>query len=59
MPYFYEMNELLLPYQRLWQFAHDIFLKIGCPNDQARQAADVLLSADREGVVHSFCKNKA
>ena len=44
------MNELLLPYGRLWQFAHDIFLKIGCPNNQARQAADVLLSADLRGI---------
>ncbi len=50
MPYFYKMNELLLPHRRLWQFANDIFLKIGCPHDQARQAADVLLSADLRGI---------
>ena len=37
-------------YQHLWQFAHDIFLKIDCSPDHARQASDVLLSADLRGI---------
>ncbi len=44
------MNELLFDYARLWQFAHDIFIKIGCPPDEAKQATDVLLRADLRGI---------
>src|SRR5271156_4508285 len=44
------MTDVLFPYRQLWQFAHDIFLKIGCPKDQAREATDVLLSADLRGI---------
>ncbi len=44
------MNDQVIPYNQLWQFANSIFLKIGCPVDQAKQATDVLLSADLRGV---------
>ena len=44
------MNDHLLPYSHLWNFANDIFIKMGCPKEQARQAADVLLSADLRGI---------
>ncbi len=50
VPYFYEMNEPNFSYSTLWQFANEVFLKIGCPPDQAKQAADVLLSADLRGI---------
>jgi len=33
-------------YSPLWQFTFEIFQKMGCPEDQARQATDALLSAD-------------
>ena len=44
------MKDQLFPYSQLWQFAFEIFSKIGCPEAQARQATDVLLSADLRGV---------
>ncbi len=44
------MNELTFDYNALWQFAHDIFIKIGCPPKEAKQAADVLLRADLRGI---------
>jgi L-2-hydroxycarboxylate dehydrogenase (NAD+) len=44
------MPEPLFPYQTLWQFAFDTFKKINCPDDEARLAADVLLSADLRGI---------
>ncbi len=44
------MNEQVLPYSQLWSFANEIFLKMGCPKEQAKQAADVLLSADLRGI---------
>ncbi|WP_420318072.1 Ldh family oxidoreductase [Ekhidna sp.] len=34
----------------LRRFAKNIFIKIGCPEDEAQQAADVLVSADLRGV---------
>ncbi|OUT99233.1 MAG: malate dehydrogenase [Flammeovirgaceae bacterium TMED32] len=37
-------------FNRLHLFAVNIFMKIGCPNDQALEAANVLLSADLRGV---------
>lgn len=37
-------------FERLHQFAVNLFIKIGCPNDQAIEAANVLLSADLRGV---------
>ena len=44
------MNDPLFSYSSLWQFAFEIFQKIGCPEDQARQATDALLSADLRGI---------
>jgi LDH2 family malate/lactate/ureidoglycolate dehydrogenase len=37
-------------FDRLHQFAVNLFIKIGCPHDQAIEAANVLLSADLRGV---------
>jgi LDH2 family malate/lactate/ureidoglycolate dehydrogenase len=37
-------------FDRLHQFTVNLFIKIGCPNDQAIEAANVLLSADLRGV---------
>ena len=37
-------------FDRLHLFTVNLFLKIGCPNDQAIEAANVLLSADLRGV---------
>jgi LDH2 family malate/lactate/ureidoglycolate dehydrogenase len=44
------MKDPLYPHSQLWQFAFVVFKKIGCPEDQARQGANVLLSADLRGV---------
>ena len=41
---------MTLTYSQLWQFAYTVFKKINCPEDQARLAADVLLSADLRGI---------
>ncbi|GAA4453566.1 Ldh family oxidoreductase [Rurimicrobium arvi] len=38
------------PYAVLHAFAEQVFLKMGCPEAQAREAAAVLLSADLRGV---------
>jgi LDH2 family malate/lactate/ureidoglycolate dehydrogenase len=38
------------PYEALHSFALSIFKKIGCPNDHAKLATDVLLSADLRGI---------
>jgi len=37
-------------YSQLWQFAYSVFRKINCPDDQARSATEVLLSADLRGI---------
>ena len=37
-------------YDRLHQFALNLFIKIGCSRNQAIEAANVLLSADLRGV---------
>lgn len=37
-------------YPQLSEFAYDIFIKIGCPPEQAKRATDVLLSADLRGI---------
>lgn len=37
-------------YQALFDFAHTIFLKIGCPKEDALVATKVLLSADMRGI---------
>jgi L-2-hydroxycarboxylate dehydrogenase (NAD+) len=42
--------EILYGYERLLQFAEQIFLKIGCSPNDASQAAKSLLSADLRGV---------
>lgn len=44
------MNDQLLPYSRLKNFANEIFIKMGCPKDQASLATEVLLSADLRGI---------
>jgi L-2-hydroxycarboxylate dehydrogenase (NAD+) len=44
------MNDQVFPYRRLWQFAFEVFKKMGCTESAARQAADVLLSADVRGI---------
>lgn len=44
------MNDQVLPYSQLWNFANEIFLKMGCPKEEAKQATDVLLSADLRGI---------
>lgn len=36
--------------QKLKQFAESIFLKMGCPAEQAEKAADILISADVRGI---------
>lgn len=38
------------PYAQLRQFAQDVFLHIGCSDDDARLASDVLLHADLRGI---------
>lgn len=37
-------------YTQLYQFAHNIFLQIGCSEPDATTAATVLLSADLRGI---------
>ncbi len=37
-------------YNQLSKFAREIFIQIGCPPDHAKQATDVLLSADARGI---------
>ena len=44
------MKDIVLPYTQLKKFSTDIFLKIGCPAEQADKAVDVLLSADLRGI---------
>ncbi len=44
------MNDLVLPYHQLKQFAIDIFVKMNCPKEEANLAADVLLNADLRGI---------
>jgi LDH2 family malate/lactate/ureidoglycolate dehydrogenase len=43
-------NDPIFKYQPLWQFAHAVFTKINCPDEEARLAANVLLSADLRGI---------
>jgi LDH2 family malate/lactate/ureidoglycolate dehydrogenase len=37
-------------YEILFEFAKSVFLKLGCPQDEAELATKVLLSADLRGV---------
>lgn len=42
--------EQIFPYDHLRSFTEEVFIKIGCPAEQARLAATVLLSADLRGI---------
>lgn len=44
------MAAQLFSYSGLFDFAENVFKQIGCPEDQAKTAAEVLLSADLRGV---------
>ncbi|MCU0419857.1 MAG: Ldh family oxidoreductase [Cyclobacteriaceae bacterium] len=44
------MNEPLFSYSSLWQVAFDTFRAMGCADDHAKTASDVLLSADLRGI---------
>ncbi len=44
------MKEMTFSYGQLWQFANSVFKKVNCPEDQARLATEVLLSADLRGI---------
>ncbi len=44
------MKEMTFTYSQLWQFANSVFKKVNCPEDQARLATEVLLSADLRGI---------
>lgn len=44
------MTDLLYTYTQLKDFTFSIFDKMGCPNDQATLATDVLLNADLRGI---------
>jgi len=44
------MPEQLFPYQQLFDFTKSVFLKIGCPAEQATTATQSLLSADLRGI---------
>lgn len=44
------MTEPLYSYESLFQYARSVFIKIGCPEDQALLATEVLLRADLRGI---------
>ena len=44
------MEDQVFTYARLRQFSLDIFKKMGCPEEQAVQATNTLLSADLRGI---------
>lgn len=44
------MSESIHPYPALRKFANDVFLKIGCPADEASLAAEALVHADLRGI---------
>ena len=37
-------------YDKVWEFTNEVFLKMGCPPNDAKLAADVLVSADLRGI---------
>ena len=37
-------------YDKIWEFTKEVFLKMGCPTDDAKLASDVLVSADLRGI---------
>lgn len=44
------MKETVLMHENLLQFAHDVFLKMGCPENEAKSGSEALLSADLRGI---------
>src|SRR5437868_10646661 len=44
------MSEQLFPYRKLFEFARNVFLKIGSGEEDALLATKVLLSADLRGI---------
>jgi L-2-hydroxycarboxylate dehydrogenase (NAD+) len=44
------MPYTIYTYQQLFDFAQEVFIKIGCPEQEANDAAKVLISADLRGV---------
>lgn len=48
--YLRRMKEPTFAYENLYQFTRDVFLKIGCTEEEAQLAATVLVSADLRGV---------
>jgi LDH2 family malate/lactate/ureidoglycolate dehydrogenase len=43
-------ESITIPYSTLFQFTKEIFLSIGCPEEDAQLATEVLLSADLRGI---------
>lgn len=37
-------------YDKVWEFTNNVFLSMGCPSEDAKLAADVLVSADLRGI---------
>src|SRR5205085_4358781 len=44
------MSEQLFPYRKLFEFARNVFLKIGSGDEDAHLATKVLLNADLRGI---------
>jgi LDH2 family malate/lactate/ureidoglycolate dehydrogenase len=44
------MTDAIFTYSHLQEFSHAIFGKIGCPENQAKLATEVLLKADLRGI---------
>ncbi|UII22999.1 Ldh family oxidoreductase [Fulvivirga ligni] len=44
------MENITYPENKLRAFTKSVFLKMGCPNDEAEQATDVLIKADLRGI---------
>src|SRR6267142_2538177 len=44
------MTDLILPFEKLNDFAYQVFIKIGCPQDEAELASKSLLRADLRGI---------
>src|SRR5882762_2653791 len=44
------MNDSIISHQQLQSFAYQLFIKIGCPSDQAKLASKSLLRADLRGI---------
>lgn len=41
---------MIYEYDKVWEFTNEVFLKMGCPSQDAKLAADVLVSADLRGI---------